>query len=118
VPNTSSGIAKGSTAGKAPRKRKASDPPAPRAPNWVFGELKGILAVAPTHWADYRGIRTNEKSRRTSSELMEAFFAATPAENRVVARTRTAVALDRKLKDTRTKYVETRKDLRRTGLSA
>jgi len=84
----------------------------------VIGELKGVLAVAPTHWADYRGSRTSEKSHRTSSELIEALVMATPAENRVVARTRTAAALDRKLKDTSTKYVATRRNLRRTGLSA
>jgi len=74
--------------------------------------------VAPTHWADYRGSRTSEKSRRTSSEVIDAFVMATPAENRVVARTRTAAALDRKLKETRTEYVATRRNLRRTGLSA
>jgi len=118
VPDKSSGNEKGSTTGKASRKRKTTDPPAPRAPNWVIGELKGVLAVAPTHWADYRGSRTSEKSRRTSSEVIDAFVMATPAENRVVARTRTAAALDRKLKDTRTEYVATRRNLRRTGLSA
>jgi len=83
----------------------------------VIGELKGVLAVAPTHWDDYRGSRTSDKSRRTSSELIEAFVMATPAENRVVARARTAAALDRKHKDTRTKYVATSRNFRRTGLS-
>jgi len=118
VSDKSSGNEKGSTTRKASRKRKTTDSLAPRAPNWEIGELKGVVAVAPTHWDDYRGSRISDKSRRTSSELIEAFVMATPAKNRVVARTRTAAALDRKLKDTRTKYVATRKILRRTGLSA
>jgi len=51
-------------------------------------------------------------------EHKATFVSATPAENRPVARTRTAEALDRKLKDTRTKYEATRKNRCRTGLSA
>ena len=104
--------------GKGLRKRKTTEPTTPRAANWVTGELKGILLAAPTHWGDYRVSRTGDRSRRTSEELKAAFVSATPAENRPVARTRTAETLDRKLKDTRTKYVATRKNLCRTGLSA
>jgi len=87
--------------GKGLRKRKTTEPTTPRAANWVTGELKGILLAALAHWENYRGSRTGDESRRTSEELKAAFVAATQAENRPVARTRTAEVLDRKLKDTR-----------------
>ena len=106
------------TKGKVSGNHKATEPPAPRAPNWVAGELHTVLSVAPAHWESYRGSRTGDKSRRTGEELTAAFVTATPVENRAVALKRTAASLDRKLKDTRTRFVATRKNLCRTGLSA
>jgi len=106
------------TKGKVSGKRKATEPPAPRAPSWVAGELHAVLSVAPAHWANYRGSRTGDKSRRTGEELTTAFVITTPVENGAVALKRTAASLDRKLKDTRTSFVATRKNLCRTGLSA
>ncbi|OSX73807.1 hypothetical protein BU14_0326s0001 [Porphyra umbilicalis] len=106
------------TKGKVSGKRKATEPPAPRAPNWVAGELHAVLSVAPAHWASYRGSRTGDKSRRTGEELTAAFGTATPVENCAVALKRTEASLERKLEDTRTIYVATRKNLCRTGLRA
>jgi len=96
---------------------KTTDSPAARAPNWANDELKGALRVAPTHWCEYRRSRTNDKSRRTSAGFQAAFVAAVGPGSRTVAQTRTAVSLDRKLKDTRTKFVEARAQSKPTELS-
>jgi len=111
------GSDKAPASGKNSGKRKAKDPPAPRAPIWDHSALKGALAVAPTHWAHYRSSRTHEKTRRTGDGLVAAFVAATGAANRAAARTRSAVSADRKLKDTRTRFVAARAQLSKTGLN-
>jgi len=103
--------------GKGSGKRKTTDSPTPRAPNWANDELKGALRVAPTHWGEYRGSRTNDKSQRKSEGFQAAFVAAVGPGSHMVAQTRTAVSLDRNLKDTRTKFVAARAQLKRTGLS-
>jgi len=95
VTASGSGKNKSTTKSKGSGKRKTSEPPTPRAPNWAAGELKLFLTVAPTHWASTRGSRTGEKSRRTIEEVIADFVAATPAENRPVARMRRTTALDR-----------------------
>ena len=117
VGTVDNGSDKAPASGKTSGKRKATDPPAPRAPNWAHSELKGALTVALTHWAHYRGSRTHDKTRRTGDGLVAAFVAATGAASRAAARTRSAVSVDRKLKDTRTKFVAARAQLRKTGLS-
>jgi len=95
VTSSDSGKNKSTTKSKGSGKRKTAEPPTPRAPNWAAGELKSFLTVAPTQWASTRRSRTGERSRRAIEELMEDFVAATPAENRPVARTRPTTALDR-----------------------
>jgi len=111
------GSDKAPASGKTSGTRKATDPSAARAPNWAHSELKNELTVTLTHEAHYRCSRTHEKTRLTGDGLVAAFVAATGAANRAAARTRSAVSVDRQLKDMRTMFVAARAQLANTGLS-
>eukprot|EP00170_Pyropia_yezoensis_P001269 contig_5636_g1273 len=56
--------------------------------------------------------------RRTGRAMLDAFVIATPTVNQSPARTREAVAVDKKIKNMRTRYADTCLKLKSTGMSA
>lgn len=76
-----------------------------------------MLTAATTHWAAYRGSRTGDKKRRSGAALLEAFVNATPAKDRRLALTRTADSINKKIKNMRSRYMDTCQGLKSTGMS-
>ncbi|KAK1863395.1 hypothetical protein I4F81_005951 [Pyropia yezoensis] len=88
-----------------------------RSKNFTPGECIGVLTAAETHWAAYRGSRTGDKKRRSAAALLEAFVRATPAKDRHLAQTRTADSINKKIKNMRSRYMDTCQALKSTGMS-
>lgn len=102
------------------RKRKAAGGAVNtnRSKNFTPGECVGILTAAATHWAAYRASRTGDMKRRAGGAMLDAFVNATPTVDQSLARTREAVAVDKKIKNMRTRYADTCLKLKSTGMSA
>eukprot|EP00168_Porphyra_purpurea_P013819 TRINITY_DN388_c0_g1_i1.p1 TRINITY_DN388_c0_g1~~TRINITY_DN388_c0_g1_i1.p1 ORF type:complete len:309 (+),score=76.34 TRINITY_DN388_c0_g1_i1:736-1662(+) len=88
-----------------------------RSKNFTPGECVGVLTAAATHWAAHRGSRTGDKKRRSGAALLEAFVSATPAKDRPLALTRTADSINKKVKNMRSRYIDTCQGLKSTGMS-
>lgn len=76
-----------------------------------------MLMAAITHWAAYRGSRTGDKQRRSGAALLEAYVNATPAKDRRLALTRSAESINKKIKNMRSRYMDTHQGLKSTGMS-
>lgn len=100
------------------RKRKATGKTKGRAKNFYPGECVGVLTAAVTHWAAYRARRTGDMKRRAGGALLQAFVDATPAADQPMARTRTVAAVDKKIKNLRTRFIATCAVIKGTGMSA
>lgn len=102
------------------RKRKAAGGAVNtnRSKNFTPGECVGILTAAATHWAAYRASRTGDMKRRAGGAMLDAFVNATPTVDQSLARTREAVAVDKKIKNMRTRYADTCLKSKSTGMSA
>lgn len=86
------------------RKRKAAGGAVNtnRSQNFTPGECVGILTAAATNWAAYGANRTGDMKRRAGGAMLDAFVNATPTVDQSLARTREAVAVDKKINNMRT----------------
>ncbi|KAK1865324.1 hypothetical protein I4F81_007857 [Pyropia yezoensis] len=89
----------------------------PRSKNFTAGECVGMLTAATTNCAAYRGSRTGDKKRRSGAFLLEAFVNATLATDRRLELTRTADSINKKIKNMRSRYMDTCQGLKSTGIS-
>eukprot|EP00170_Pyropia_yezoensis_P003237 contig_13530_g3244 len=78
-----------------------------RTKSFTPEECVGVLTAAASHWAAYWGSRTGNKKRRSGAALLEAFVNATPAKDRCLALTRRADSINKKIKNMRSRYIDT-----------
>lgn len=82
------------------------------------GACMGVMAAAASHCAAYRASRIKDMRRRAGATMLDAFVAATPLNDQAAARSRTALAVNKKIKSIRAKYMSTLDALKATVMSA